>query len=118
MKALLTTLMMAAACPLALASTDFKNVPPPLQKALHGNALKSAHMEDGVLRLLAAPQFKIDAVNSPQLRRLSEEPAIDLHREPHFQILNCQHLLLRIDGGAGRRVCHDVDLRDGEHREL
>lgn len=51
MKALLTTLMMAAACPLALANTDFKNVPPPLQKALHGNALKSAHMEDGVLRL-------------------------------------------------------------------
>lgn len=47
----LLALLIAAACPLAIASTDFKNVSPALQKMLHGNALKAAHLEDGVLRL-------------------------------------------------------------------
>ncbi len=47
----LLALLIAAAFPLAFASTDFKNVSPPLQKALHGNALKAAQLEDGVLRL-------------------------------------------------------------------
>lgn len=53
MKTLLA-LLLAAAFPLAFASTDFKNVSPPLQKALHGNALKTAQLQDGVLRLITS----------------------------------------------------------------
>lgn len=48
---LLPALFIVAACPLAFANTDFKNISPPLQKALHGNALKTAQLEGGVLRL-------------------------------------------------------------------
>jgi hypothetical protein len=44
-------LLIGAACTLAMANTDFKNVPPHLQKALRGNALKTAHLNNGVLRL-------------------------------------------------------------------
>ncbi|MDI3511183.1 hypothetical protein [Hydrogenophaga sp.] len=47
----LLTLLMAALAPMAQANTEFRNVPVPLQKALHGNALKTAQMDSGVLRL-------------------------------------------------------------------
>jgi hypothetical protein len=50
MKSLLA-LLLAAACPLAMANPDYKNIPPSLQKALHGTPLKSAAFETGVLRL-------------------------------------------------------------------
>jgi hypothetical protein len=39
------------ACTLAVADTDLKNLPAPLQKSLRGNALKSAQLDNGVLRL-------------------------------------------------------------------
>lgn len=44
-------LLIGAACTLAFADTEFKNVPQPLQKALRGNALKTAQLDNGVLRL-------------------------------------------------------------------
>ncbi len=44
-------LLLAAAPALALAEVQFTNVPDPLQKPLQGNGLKSAQMNQGVLRL-------------------------------------------------------------------
>lgn len=45
-------LLFGALCTLAMAETDFKNVPPHLQKALRGNALKVAHLNNhGLMRL-------------------------------------------------------------------
>lgn len=48
----LLALLLGAACALAAAGeTQFKNVPAQLQKSLRGNALKSASLDNGVLRL-------------------------------------------------------------------
>ena len=47
----LLALLVGAACTLAMADTEFKNVPVPLQKALRGNALKTVQLDNGVLRL-------------------------------------------------------------------
>ena len=44
-------LLLCTASTLALADGEFKNVPPLLQKALHGNALKGAQFDGGVLRV-------------------------------------------------------------------
>ncbi|MFP5465941.1 MAG: hypothetical protein ACLGG8_00215 [Gammaproteobacteria bacterium] len=51
MKLSLLALLMAALAPLAHANTEFTNVPAQLQKALHGNSLKTAQLDKGVLRL-------------------------------------------------------------------
>jgi hypothetical protein len=51
MKKMLAVWMIGAASTLALADTEFKNVPAPLQKSLRGNALKTAQLDNGVLRL-------------------------------------------------------------------
>lgn len=50
MKATLA-LLMAAVSTFAMANTEFTDVPAPLQKALHGNALKTAKLGNGVLQL-------------------------------------------------------------------
>ena len=47
----LFALLACTACPLAAADTAFTNVPPTLQKALHGSAIQSARLDAGVLRL-------------------------------------------------------------------
>lgn len=43
-------LLLCAASTLAVADTEFRNVPPTLQKALHGSAIKTAQLDGGVLR--------------------------------------------------------------------
>jgi hypothetical protein len=48
----LLALLISAACTLAMADAEFKNVPAPLQKALRGNALKTVQLDNGVMRLL------------------------------------------------------------------
>ena len=47
----LLALLISAACTLAMANTEFKNIPAPMQKALRGNALKTVHLDNGVMRL-------------------------------------------------------------------
>ena len=44
-------LLIGAASTLAFAGTGFKNVPETLQKSLQGNSLKTAQLDQGVLRL-------------------------------------------------------------------
>ena len=44
-------LLIGAASTLAFAGTEFKNVPETLQKSLQGNSLKTAQLDQGVLRL-------------------------------------------------------------------
>ena len=44
-------LLIGAVCTLAMANTEFKNIPVPMQKALRGNALKTVHLDNGVMRL-------------------------------------------------------------------
>jgi len=47
----LLALLIGAACTLAFADTEYKNVPEHLQKSLRGNTLKSAQLDKGVLRM-------------------------------------------------------------------
>jgi len=47
----LLALLVGAACTLAHADVEFKNVPAPLQKSLMHHGLKSAQLDNGVLRL-------------------------------------------------------------------
>jgi hypothetical protein len=47
----LFALLACTACTLAAADTALTNVPPTLQKALHGSAIQSARLDAGVLRL-------------------------------------------------------------------
>ncbi len=47
----LLALLVSAACTLAVAETALKHMPAPLQNSLRGNALKSAQLDNGVLRL-------------------------------------------------------------------
>ena len=44
-------LLIGVASSLAFAGTEFKNVPETLQKSLQGNSLKTAQLDNGVLRL-------------------------------------------------------------------
>ena len=57
----LLALLLAACSHWAVAGPDYQNVPPGLQKALHGNGIKSAQMGQGVLRL---------QVNKPEVSEL------------------------------------------------
>ncbi|MFO1263578.1 MAG: hypothetical protein U1E84_09620 [Rhodoferax sp.] len=54
MKTPLLTLFITAVCAQVAAATEFTNVPGPLQKALQGNAIQSARLDAGVLRLQVA----------------------------------------------------------------
>lgn len=99
MKSLLP-LLLAAAAPLAMANPDYKNVPPPLQKALHGTALKSAHFETGVLRL---------AMDKPEVSELVYSTFV-FHNICRVQWVNAQQFsqfglkrveLLNRDGSQG-----------------
>ncbi len=51
MKKLLALLAAAATCTLALAAPEFSNVPAPLQKSLAHHGLKTAQLDNSVLRL-------------------------------------------------------------------
>ena len=44
-------LLLSAVCTLAVAETDLNHLPAPLNKSLRGNAIKSAQLDNGVLRL-------------------------------------------------------------------
>lgn len=44
-------LLLSAVCTLAVAETDLSHLPAPLNKSLRGNAIKSAQLDNGVLRL-------------------------------------------------------------------
>ena len=48
---LLLALLLSAVCTLAVAETDLNHLPAPLNKSLRGNAIKSAQLDNGVLRL-------------------------------------------------------------------
>ena len=63
---------------LAAADTAFTNVPPTLQKALHGSAIQSARLDAGVLRLqmdkaqvteLVYATFVFHSICAPQWRQ-------------------------------------------------
>ena len=74
----LFALLACTACTLAAADTAFTNVPPTLQKALHGSAIQSARLDAGVLRLqMDKPQvtelvyatFVFHSICAPQWRQ-------------------------------------------------
>lgn len=97
---LLLTLLIAVACPLAGASTEFKNVSPPLQKMLHGNALKTAHLEDGVLRLHSSkPEVSEIFYNTFVFHNICAEQWVNPQQFAQFGLKRVE--LLNVDGSQG-----------------
>ena len=126
MKKILVCLL-GATCALAFAETQFKNVPEPMHKPLNNHGLKTAQLDQGVLRLqtnkpavseLAYASFIYHGICAEQWRNPERFATLSLKRVELLDAAGAQGFAFDANSGVSGDVCTQMRLMGQNYRTL